>query len=115
MARLVGVGSRIPKELYDRICEEAKAKKTTRSEIIRRHLTLYYILESENEILKKRIEEYRKMIIAFKEEAKSWRELYEKLKEEIEELRNKVELYKMEIERLKDELNKPIWQKLKFW
>lgn len=47
---LVGVGSRVPKEVYERIVEEAELLGVSRSEVIRKILVEHY--EREDEVLK---------------------------------------------------------------
>lgn len=39
---MVGIGSRVPREIYERICEEAELLGVTRSEVIRRILVEHY-------------------------------------------------------------------------
>jgi len=95
MVRLVGIGSRVSREVYERICEEAKAKKTTRSEIIRQHLTEYYDLKAENAKLEEQLDKVLAEGLRLKKEN-------EKLKKRIEELERSLVLRK-EIEKQKEQ------------
>lgn len=47
MVRLVGVGSRVPRDVYEKIVEDAKRLGVTRSEVIRHILTQHYEREEE--------------------------------------------------------------------
>ena len=47
MARLVGVGSRVPREVYEKIVEDAERLGVTRSEVVRHILIQYYEREEE--------------------------------------------------------------------
>lgn len=55
---MVGVGSRVPREIYERICEDAELLGVTRSEVIRRILVEHY--RREDAVVESLIEEERR-------------------------------------------------------
>ncbi|NJE27035.1 hypothetical protein E3E22_10525 [Thermococcus sp. MV5] len=106
MVRLVGIGSRVSEEVYERICGEAKAKNTTRSEIIRHHLTKYY------ELIEK-VEWLERMYNACMQDRKELMEENERLKTKVKTLERLLELQR-EIEKQKEKERKNrLWRWMK--
>lgn len=103
---LVGIGSRIEKEVYDKIVKEAKENKTTRSEIIRHHLKKYYELKEKHRELFKVFNRMHSEIERLQKENES-------LKTKVKNLERILE-YKKELEEKKEKERKNrLWKWLK--
>lgn len=102
---LVGIGSRIEKEVYDKIVKEAKENKTTRSEIIRHHLKNYYKLKEKHGELFKVFNRMHSEIERLQKENKQ-------LKIRVKNLERILE-YKKELEEKEKERKNRLWEWLK--
>ena len=107
---LVGIGSRIEKEVYNKIVKEAKENKTTRSEIIRHHLKNYYKLkEKHGELFKvfnrmhSEIERLQKENESLKTKVKELKERHKYILDISKQMAERIDFYQNRVHQLEDE------------